>query len=87
MGKRNYPFKVRGGLKKAELDIKQFEKKIVKECWEAWQLNKSSYKNDTVFAGDMLDKFRPEDPNEASKHLSSIKVITGWCRKWRVEAN
>ena len=64
-------------------DIKQNEKKIVKKCWDAWQIKPSQYKNNTNFASAMIDKFRPDDPNEENRHLSSVKVITDWCRDWK----
>lgn len=63
-------------------DQKQKEKKVVKECWEAWQSKPDQYKNKTAFATAMIDKFRPEDPKEESKHLFSVKKITEWCTRW-----
>ena len=75
------------GYAKAIKDPKRAEKKIVKECWEAWQTKPKQYKNKTAFASAMIDKFRPDDPEEESKHLSSVKKITEWCTKWEREKN
>lgn len=54
-------------------DPKQAEKKFVNECWSVWQINPSKYKDKTAFAKDMLEK---------CEHLTSLKIITDWCRKW-----
>ena len=70
-------------LEKLRLDPKQEEKKIVKDCWDAWQSKPHQYANNTKFATAMIDKFRPDDPKEESKHLSSVKKITEWCTDWK----
>lgn len=67
-------------------DPKQYEKAFVKECWDAWQANPSQYKNRTKFATAMIDKFKPENPEDESKHLCSVKSITNWCSEWEKEA-
>lgn len=67
---------------KLSKDPKQAEKKEVRELWEVWQIKPEQYKNKTAFATQMIDKFRPDDPEEESKHLSSVKKITEWCTKW-----
>lgn len=67
---------------KNEKDPKQGEKKIVKECWEAWQIKPEQYSNKTNFATAMIDKFRPDNPADEDKHLSSVKKITEWCTLW-----
>jgi hypothetical protein len=74
-----------GGRAKAANDPKQNEKNIVRECWEAWQNKPSQYKNNTKFANAMIDKFRPDNPDDESKHLSSVKVITDWCKDWKAK--
>lgn len=68
---------------KVEKDPKQKEKKIVKECWEAWQVKPEQYSSSTNFATAMIDKFRPDDPADEDKHLSSVKKITEWCTLWQ----
>lgn len=68
--------------KKHANDPKQAEKKFVRECWDEWQKSPEQYKNNTKFATAMIDKFRPDNPEEESKHLSSVKVITEWCAEW-----
>jgi hypothetical protein len=73
----------KGAIAKLANDPKQQEKIIVKECWEAWQIKPDQYKNKTKFANAMIDKFKPDNPDEDSKHLSSVKVITDWCREWK----
>lgn len=65
--------------------IKQKEKIIVFECWEAWQIKPDQYLGDTSFASAMIDKFRPDDPKEERKHLCSVKKITEWCTLWERE--
>ena len=67
--------------------IKQKEKIMVREYWEAWQSNPDQYVSATNFATVMIDKFCPDDPKEQSKHLSSIKKITEWCTLWGRENN
>ena len=66
-------------------DPKQAEKLFVKESWDAWKSNPQQYKYNTTFATAMLDKFRPDDPEEEGKHLSSVKKITEWCTQWERE--
>lgn len=66
----------KGAKARHEKDPKQEEKRIVKECWDAWQINPNQYKNNTKFAQDMLKKFEPDNPKENDKHLNSEKVIT-----------
>lgn len=73
----------KGAKAKLANDPKQQEKITVKECWEAWQIKPDQYKNKTKFASAMIDKFKPDNPDEDSKHLSSVKVITDWCRDWK----
>ncbi len=74
------------GLVKNQIrKTKQEEKLFVKECWQNWQNNPKQYKNKTVFATAMIDKFRPEDPDDENKHLSSVKKITEWCTTWERE--
>jgi len=57
-------------------DPKTIEKALVKECWIAWQKDKSRYKTQISFAEDMLDKFT---------NLTSTKVIEKWCSEWKKE--
>ena len=66
-------------------DPKQNEKKIVKECWDAWQIKPEQYRSKTNFATAMIDKFRPDDPADEDKHLTSVKKITVWCTLWQRE--
>ena len=73
----------KGVIAKLANDPRQQEKITVKECWEAWQIKPDQYKNKTKFASAMIDKFKPDNPDEDSKHLSSVKVITDWCRDWK----
>lgn len=73
----------KGVIAKLANDPKQQEKIIVKECWEAWQIKPDQYKNKTKFASAMIDKFKPDNPDDDSKHLSSVKVITDWCKDWK----
>ncbi|WP_029149178.1 hypothetical protein [Methylophilus sp. 5] len=81
----------KGGLNKTKNDPKQKEKQVVKECWQRWQESKVAsppyghYRNNTKFAQDMIDKFRPDNPEDEVNHLSSVAVITGWCRQWEKE--
>ena len=66
-------------------DPKQAEKLFVKESWDAWKSNPQQYTYNTTFATAMLDKLRPDDPEEEGKHLSSVKKITEWCTQWERE--
>jgi hypothetical protein len=50
-------------------------KRIIRECWEAWNVCPGQYKSTAAFARAMLDKF----PDE----LSSQPVIERWVRDWR----
>lgn len=85
IGQTKYTSELKSGYakKRLEKDPKQQEKTTVKQCWEAWQIKPDQYKNNTKFANAMIDKFRPNSPDEDSKHLSSVKVITDWCREWK----
>lgn len=71
---------VKKGIKGGQ---KQQEKKLVYECWIEWQSKPSQYKSNSAFAQTMLKKFEPDDPEDTCKHLSSAKVITGWCTDWK----
>lgn len=73
---------IENAKKRLANDPKQAEKKFVRECWNEWQKSPEQYKNNTKFATAMIDKFRPENPEEEGKHLSSVKVITEWCADW-----
>lgn len=57
-------------------DPKQKEKKLVRECWDAWKNRPDSYKGKAAFALDMLRKW---------ESLESQPVIEGWCRMWERE--
>ena len=72
---------IKNPTKKTKLE----EKLFVKDCWQIWQNKPEQYKNKTVFATAMIEKFRPDDPNDENKHLSSVKKITEWCTKWQRE--
>lgn len=76
---------VKAGLAKAKKDPKQAEKAIVKGCWDVWQTKPDQYRNNTNFASAMIEKFRPDNPDEESKHLSSVKVIADWCKDWKAQ--
>lgn len=78
-------FSNKGGKARATKDPKQAEKKIVKECWEAWQSKPEQYTKKIKFATAMVDKFRPDDPDEESKHLCSTAKIVQWCGIWERE--
>ena len=65
---------IRAVKKKLANDPKQEAKRLVRECWDAWQNEATRYKNQAKFARDMLDKF-PELENQAS--------IEKWCREWK----
>lgn len=81
-------FKVRarnGALKKHANDLKQKEKIFVKECWNNWQITPNQYASNTKFAIAMIDKFKPENPEDENKHINSVKVITDWCRIWKTQ--
>lgn len=62
---------------KYENDPKQKAKEEVRQWWLRWQHDPKLYKNKTKFAEAMLDKF--------DGVLTSLKVITDWCRKWEKE--
>ena len=72
-------------FKRLENDIKQSEKLFVFECWKAWQSKPEQYKYKVTFATAMVDKFRPDDPDEESKHLCSTAKIVQWCGIWERE--
>ncbi|MFM0002737.1 hypothetical protein PQR57_17085 [Paraburkholderia dipogonis] len=57
-------------------DIKQEEKRFVRQCWNDWQAQAERYKSKAAFARDMLSK---------CSHLESTAVIEGWCRDWEDE--
>ncbi|MFM9926924.1 hypothetical protein VLK31_28335 [Variovorax sp. H27-G14] len=62
-----------GAAAKLAKDPKQMEKGAVRECWDAWQRDRSRYKGVAAFARDMLQKF---------ENLESQQVIERWCRAW-----
>lgn len=72
-------------MKKLAKDPKQAEKIIVRECWEAWQNKPEQYTKKIKFATAMVDKFRPDDPEEESKHLCNPNKIVEWCGIWERE--
>jgi hypothetical protein len=74
----NLTQKKNAAAKRWKADPKTDAKNFVKECWNAWQKNKSLYKSKSSFALDMLGKF--EDV------LTSPRVIEDWCRKWEKES-
>ena len=57
-------------------DPKQKDKDFVRECWQAWQVNRANYKSNAAFALDMLEK---------CDNLESAKVIERWCTQWKKE--
>ena len=85
--KLNATFKMAARVKVSqEQNVKQQEKKIVKECWIGWQNNPSQYKSNSAFANSMLKKFEPDNPADQNKHLNNVKVIADWCTAWKKEA-
>ena len=65
-----------GAQAKLANDPKQIAKAQVRECWDKWQRNPSSYTSKSAFARDMLDK---------DESLKNQAVIAGWCLKWSQE--
>lgn len=57
-------------------DVKQEEKRFVRQCWDDWQKQPERYKSKAAFARDMITK---------CAHLESYSVIEGWCREWEAE--
>jgi hypothetical protein len=72
----------KGGEGKREKSLKHKEKLFVYECWKNWKERPEQYKNKTKFATAMIEKFKPDNPDEDGKHLNSVKVITAWCSEW-----
>lgn len=65
----------RGGQLRHLNDPKSKDKKLVFECWEAWQKDPGRYKTVAKFARDVLDK---------TEHLAGDpQVIYRWVRGWR----
>lgn len=62
------------GKARARQDPRSKEREFVFECWIDWvHKHPDRYKSKTQFAMDMLGK---------CEHLTSVDVITGWCREW-----
>ena len=72
-------------FKRLANDIKQSEKLFVFDCWKVWQSKPEQYKYKVTFAKAMIEKFRPDDPDEESKHLCSTAKIVQWCGLWERE--
>lgn len=65
-----------GALGRLAKDPKQMEKKLVRECWDTWQIRPNNYPSKAAFARDMLEKY---------VHLESQPAIETWCRQWERE--
>lgn len=71
-------FAKKGAATKLANSPKQQEKRLVRECWDAWQTQPAIYKGKAAFARDMLSKY---------EKLESARVIERWCLEWQTEAD
>ena len=52
---------------------KQEAKKIVRACWDKWQLNPKLFPGKAAFARDIIEK---------ELEVKSTRVIERWCKEW-----
>lgn len=57
---------------------KQDAKKIVRACWDKWQLNPELFQGKAAFARDIIEK---------ELEVRSTRVIERWCKEWETVPN
>lgn len=71
---------LRAAIERHRQDPKQVAKRLVKECWLAWQMKPKLYRTQSVFATDMLTKVLGGDIG--SPIISHDTIVKKWIPEW-----